>query len=414
MSSIYIYWDESHFWGLLIHRALTAWNIPHRLVRGTEIAQGVLAGKPDGQIPRALIVPGGRARGKADRLGKAGLAAVLDYVASGGVYIGFCGGTGLGLTGSGGLDLCPWQRMGFTDRLQHFLSGHIRVSLAEDEWIPEDLQGEALLPVWWPAQFAPEGGRVKPLARYDKPGPDFWVADLKLASLPEDTLSDWQAMYGIELVPSFLRDRPCVAMGRHGQGRYILSYLHLETPASPQANRWLSHILDRILSEQTDRPALPAWDVSATVSVRSDTVLLEARRILEDIISTGQEHFLLFWRTPWLLGWRRGIPGSLLNSLYCMTCEALATEDTESAAEYWRQERNEMARLLELFHEGVTGYLLAERLAMTVQHTNNSAISTQALKEQRAALFGHPARPGGIFVELSTRLEELLWRQKAT
>ena len=112
MSSIHIYWDESHFWGLLVTRALTAWAIPHRLVRGSEIADGALAGK-FGEAPKMLIVPGGRAKGKADRLGVRGMDAVCEFVHGGGTYLGFCGGTGLALSSPYGLGLSPWTRKGY-------------------------------------------------------------------------------------------------------------------------------------------------------------------------------------------------------------------------------------------------------------------------------------------------------------
>ena len=39
------------------------------------------------------------------------------------------------------------------------------------------------------------------------------------------------------------------------------------------------------------------------------------RRVLREIVRLGQEQFLLFDRTPWLIGWRRGLPGLQLNAL---------------------------------------------------------------------------------------------------
>ncbi|MGE4293005.1 MAG: BPL-N domain-containing protein [Desulfovibrio sp.] len=403
MSIIYIYWDESHFWGLMARRALLSWGIAHQLVRGTEIAHGLLADNP----PALLLVPGGWARGKAERLGPAGVEAVRAWVHGGGAYLGFCGGAGLALTG-GGLSLCPWGRRGFTDRMQHFLSGHVRVNPAlEHELTPRDLRPGPLLPVWWPGRFEPDDGDVRVLASYEEPGPDFWVADLALKSLPEGTLGDWEALYGVRLRPT-LGGEPCMVAGRHGKGRYVLSYAHLETPASPDANRWLAHLLRTLGGLEVPRTALPAWDLAALPVLRDDPHLIRARDALFRLVRTGVDNLLLFWRTPWLLGWRRGLPGAALNSLLCMVCEALAVSESESARQWWREAGPDFGAGLDLFARGVTGYLLAERLAMTAFSGTPEALP--GLKEQREALFGSPPAGGGLHGQLQSALEELLWR----
>ena len=410
MSSIHVYWDESHFWGLLVSRALSAWAIPHRLVRGTEIADGVLTGK-SGDPPRLLIVPGGRAKGKADRLGKAGMDAIREYVAGGGAYLGFCGGAGLALTGPYGLNLCPWTRKGYANRLHHFLSGHVAARLdAGHPLVPDALEGRAMLPVWWPGRFAPgNGDGVTTLARYGDPGPDFWVADLHLASLPRGTIADWENLYGISLSPD-LAGRPCVIENRYGKGRVVLSYAHLETPASPEANRWLLHLLGAFLDEPLSGGPVDAWDVASRPVAWDDPVLAAARKAMEDVIATGTSHFLLFWRNPWLLGWRRGIPGAGINSLYSLICEAMAAEPGDRALEFWNARRDRFRVLMELLTGGLSGYLLAERLAMTVFHSDPEAVSQEGLREQRRALFGIAPEPGGLSSDLSSLLEELYWR----
>jgi len=418
MSSIHIYWDESHFWGLLAARALEAWGIPHRLVRGFEIADGVLAGK-SGETPRLLIVPGGRAKGKADRLDLRGMDAICEFVHGGGAYLGFCGGAGLALTGPYGLGLSPWTRKGYANRLHHFLSGHVHVSLnADTPLVPRDMVASdadpgPMLPVWWPGRFDPVDDSVTVLARYGKPGPDFWVADLNLATLPRGTMSDWENLYGIHLDPGFMEGTPCVTANDFGAGRVILSYAHLETPASPQANRWLAHLLDQVLGSGpnpgTTPGPVPAWDVAALPVVWDDPVLLAARRAMERVIATGTSHFLLFWRTPWLLGWRRGLPGAGINALYSLVCEAMAREPGNRAMAFWRDRSPGFRILMDLLTRGLSGYLLAERLSMTMFHSAPDAVSVQGLREQRRALFGLPPEPGGIYADLAAALEELYW-----
>ncbi len=410
MSSIHIYWDESHFWGLLVTRALAAWGVPHRLVRGSEIADGVLAGK-SGEPPKMLIVPGGRAKGKADRLGVRGMDAICEFVHGGGAYLGFCGGTGLALTGPYGLGLSPWTRKGYKNRLHHFLSGHVESSLnTESPLVPDNLGEGTMLPVWWPGRFDPKDDSVTVLARYGKPGPDFWVADLNLSTLPKGTMTDWENLYGIHLRPDFLEGLPCVTANDFGKGKVILSYAHLETPASPPANRWLGHLLSSVLDENIANGPVPAWDVASRPTAWEDSDLMNARHAMEEIIATGTNHFLLFWRNPWLLGWRRGIPGAGINALYSLICESLASTPDEATLAFWKKNSAKFRVLMELLTNGLTGYLLAERLSMTVFHSAPDAVSKEGLREQRRALFGMPPEPGGIFADLASLLEELYWR----
>lgn len=497
MARVFVLWDESHLWGVLVLRALRALGTPHVILRAHDIAEGALAGKPaastpfapfapgaghegDGArssqadapalLPALLIVPGGLARARAERLGPGGMQAIRDFVAAGGSYLGFCGGAGLALTSPKGpragesLGLCPWKRMGFAGRLQHFLSGHVRLALDAAE--PLALPGvpELLAPVWWPAQFAPppkgQQDNVRVLARYAGLGADFWVADLNLALLPEETLSDWENLYGLQIRPDFLKGRPAVISGTYGQGRYVLSYPHLETPDSPQANAWLAHLL-RGLTESpaqepagADRPApapaasvIPPWHVgspSAHVDTPSphvatpsahvgtpaagaaprwpqwnDPALLAAKAALERAIAVGESHLLLFWRNPWLLGWRRGLPGPGINSVYALICEALSAPPPAQGghtAAYWAEHGAEFARLAELFCSGLSGLLLAERLDMTVRTTPSENGDEQAftfsLRETRRALFGTAPAQGGLCGELLGMLEELcggLW-----
>lgn len=404
MSSIYVYWDESHIWGLLLVRALRAWGIPHRLVRAYGISQGALDRKP-----AALMVPGGYARGKADLLGSQGMDAVRRYVDDGGTYFGFCGGAGLALSEPYGLGLSPWKRKGFENRLQHFLSGHMLVSMSGDALVPDDMGDEAMLPVWWPGQFDDSVPGPIPLAVYKEAGPDAWVADLHLRSLPQGTMNDWENLYGISIRPDFIKGHTCAAVNDYGKGRVFLSYAHLETPASPQANFWLGSMLGRVLGIQPNRAAVPAWDIASRPVKWQHPVLQDAAEALDDIIDTGCRHFLLFWRTPWLLGWRRGIPGSGINALYALVHEIMAREPNAEAERFLLENGGKLGEFMDLFRKGVTGYLLAERLAMTVLHSGPDIIPPKTLKGQRSALFGAPPAPGGLHHELLRLFEELFF-----
>jgi len=447
MTRVFVLWDDSHLWGLLVLRSLRALGVPHGILRAHDIAEGALSGKPEAfgpshggsaisgggeahaQHPSLLIVPGGWARGRALRLGEAGLAAIREFVARGGNYLGFCGGAGLALTSprpGESLNLCPWGRMGFAGRLQHFLSGDVRLGLnagAGDDLI---LPGaaETLAQVWWPAQFAPPpraaNDGVIVLARYAGLGPDFWVADLDLSRFPDEALNDWENLYGLQVRPNFLAGRPAVISGRFGQGRYVLSYPHLETPDSPQANAWLAHLLCGLAADDCPGDTrIPAWKVGQEPALWADPALLEAKAALKEAIGVGQEHLLLFWRNPWLLGWRRGVPGPGINSVYALVCEALECPPPapgSPAQTFWDAHAADFARLATLFCKGLSGLLLAERLDMTVRQTPGvdgaDDMFSKNLRDMRAALFGPPPGAGGICGQMLGLLEELcagLW-----
>ena len=222
-------------------RAVRALGLPCRLVKGQEIAEGAFLRKPGPGEAALLLVPGGNARLKAQALGPDGLETVRRWVAQGGRYLGFCGGAGLALrheNAAAGLNLCPWMRAAYPQRLHHLISGHVRVRLrADDPRVPPELTAgqaaDAALPVWWPGRFAPEAGEdVRVLAAYDAPGEDFWLADLPLRRIPAQVFETWQALYGVNLSADFLAGQPLVVGGAYGAGGYILSYSHLETPDS--------------------------------------------------------------------------------------------------------------------------------------------------------------------------------------
>ncbi len=469
---LFILWDESYLWGLLVWRAMEALGLPYTLVKGHEIAHGLLSCKR----PAMLIVPGGTARHKATSLGEKGMQAIRDYVAQGGHYIGFCGGAGLGLSGKHGLGLCPWTRARITDRMQHFVSGHLHVSVKKDHFLvpqtitntdtqqnsdtptaqknpnkrhhappaPIDLSSLAgPLPIWWPGRFAEqEGGDVEVLARYVTPtmlvNKDFWVADLPLSALPHGTFDEWSTLYNIHLRPTFLEGQPCIVHGKYGQGTYTLSYSHLETPNSPAANEWLVHLIEKLTTpvdntingqdKKTEEHGLrakshtiPEWDLEALPDAwsyheypQTEHYAHEIHSLRDRMVSimrTGMEHSLLFRRNAWLIGWRTGIAGGNLNNLHAAMVSVASTPPNAAALTFWRTHREKFLHDFHIFHKGVTGYLLAERLAMTLAKSLPHMVSLRILAEQREALFGGHMESGGLYVELLRVLDELLFLQ---
>ena len=424
---LHILWDDSHIWGIIAARALRAMRIPFRLIRGKEVATGLLTR----ERPPLLLVPGGSARHKAESLGPSGIREIRKYVAGGGRYLGFCGGAGLALTaggassGLGGLGLCPWKRGNFDDRVQHFMSGHLRVALPGRDspgadLIPGGFPDAPALPVWWPGRFEPEAGEeVTVLAAFDQPGPDFWLADLAIADLPPDAFAAWKEAYGVNITPGFLAGQPCVVHGRFGSGEYILSYSHLETPDSPEANRWLAHLLGRLAGLEAACGHIPPWPVHTErhsgrerVGFLWDDPLLAAMADdLESIRLAGLRHGLLFKRTDWLMGWRSGIPGAGLNNLWAALRVIRETKPGVPARDFLALRGRCLRSALACFREDCTQYFLAERLAQTISRFMPEALSPELLCERRTALFGPPMCAGGLYKEIMDLLDELVYLQ---
>ena len=285
-------------------------------------------GKAEEAAP-LLLVPGGNARLKARALGEKGRQAVRDYLAEGGRYLGFCGGAGLALSqhrSQDGLGLCPWGRAPYPERLHHLISGHahmrVRSCMARDlpavrpdfpkacsdgaapdplrpplgdeacALVPPHWRGCAhghdddcrhcsncrppredghvpSLPVWWPGRFAPEADeRVSILASYRQPDTDFWLADLPLSRIPAPVFEAWKDLYGVNVSADFLDGQPLMVAGNYGRGRYVLSYSHLETPDSPDANAWLAHLLRALAGLAPQRELVPAWDLHRKAAFR--------------------------------------------------------------------------------------------------------------------------------------------------
>jgi hypothetical protein len=406
---IYLLWDESYLWALMLWRCLSAWKVPLRLVRATDISAGLL----QTATPAALFVPGGWARFKADALGTTGRQAVADYLHTGGTYLGVCGGAGLALPDSRGLALCPLCRKPMALRLPNF-SGYVAAKpLLNHSLVPENCPPLLHLPVWWPSQFsAMQNSAIDVLAAYVQPGPDFWVSDLALEQVTMEERTSWERLYGINLDPELLRGEPCIVSGRCKRGRYILSYAHLESPASPAANSWLGHMLSLILGQPlttSDSPIAPEWDLTAMPVSWEDPQLTRMAAHMEAIIHLGIRHFLLFWRYPWLLGWRRGIPGFVLTTLYAQIQTARSLAPNDSALAYWAHYADDTEQELIEFRKKMERYLVGERLAMSTAPSSPEGSSCVRLQGRRQELIGSFPGYGGMYGRIAKRLDELLW-----
>ena len=425
--AVHILWDTSRIWGLMAWRALKTMGYACRLSKGLEIADGTLLGKPAGYPPAAmLLVPGGSAALKARALGRRGMQAVRAFVAGGGGYLGICGGAGLGLKSRDAgtsLGLCPWSREGYPERLQHLISGHLRAATAK---------GELSLPVWWPGRFSPrDGSGVEILATCLHPEEDFWLADLPLAAIPPHVIEMWRTVYGADLSARFLENRPLMVGGGFGKGRYVLSYPHLETPDSPQANAWLRELLDELSGGAAPRAAavsprkadgktgadgaprpVPGWDLDEVPCAWPDAELagplVRAMRLTRALFDTGEQHHLCVRRTPWLWGWRSGYPGAPLNYLHTALCTAVSLEPSAETLALWRDTRAEFSRMADTFASGAEDFLLTCRLSEALGPTAPHVIDRKELQERSMAIFGRHMTGGGLLEELLDRTEQLI------
>ena len=407
----WVLWDHSYLWGLLLCRGLTALGAKIRPVTCAEAASGALWRDP----PRALFVPGGFARRKFAALGPSGAAAVRDYVAGGGIYCGFCGGAGLALSHPDGLRLCSWTRRAFTDRLDHLVSGHVRLRLDPDSrLIPPDAPPTLAAPVWWPAGFAPPADGPDPdvavVAAYAGAEADLLLADIALGGMSEALLGDCRERFGVELTPAFLDGGACMLSGSHGQGRYVLSHAHLETPDSPQANAWLSHLLSVFTLGDAFGRHVPAWNPTAEPVRFDDPHLAAARQAMDAAIAAGRQTRLLFLRNSWLLGWRPGMPGFSLSNLAAMLAGASSLPPTQAARAYWSDVGPDFAARMQSFAHRLEMFFPARRLEITLSLVDRPAEADPDLVAERRELFGQGPGGGGLCGELTQALDGLLLR----
>lgn len=364
-NTVYILQDYAHLWGLMALHSLTAFGAACSLVSATDIAHGALLRKP----PKTLLVPGGSARQKHLALGQAGIHAIRSWIAAGGSYIGICGGAGLGL--AQGLGLCQWQRRSFATREAHLLSGHVLADCA-GELIP--------LPVWWPARFEPKQDGTQIIATYKMPGDDLWLADqppyCRTGLGPCET--------------AFPANQPLAVRGQFGNGSYVLSYAHPETPASEAANVWLCRLLRDF--GVTARACAAPWPTLAALCQNSPAALAAPMRGMEKLVRTGLELGLLYPREPWLLGWRKGAPGIALNNL--IACLAWQAGNDLESSRSWQQERHKFNELFDRF------------IGEAEQFLRDYAIDKPGqMNARRDRIFGHPMLGGGMADELLAWLE---------
>lgn len=390
---INILWDGSHIWGLMAWRAVRSLGVSCRLVKAKEIAHQGALGKPQG----ILLVPGGGARLKARALGRRGREAIRQWLADGGYYMGFCGGAGLALAqrnDEDGLGVCPLRRASYSQRSFHLLSGHVMARTYSDELLP--------LPIWWPARFA---GEISPgmvtLARYEFPAEDLWLSDLPVAKLPE-TIRQRDFMDF-----DFPGGQPLAVLGKYGKGIYLLSYAHLETPASYPANSWWISLCRRYFLLHVEQAEVPDWDTAknqARSGFFAESLFGVFERTLR-LLTVGKELLLFFRRAGWLWGWQAGVPGIACNHLLSALSTLMSLTPGSRALSLWCNVEAEFLEMAARFFPAAEELLWRIKLA----RSRRGELWDKEIRGITMELFGHPMEEGGICHALLNVLDELVY-----
>ena len=289
------------------------------------------------------------------------------------MYLGFCGGAGLALSVDDGLGLVPLSRDSGAGRVAG-LSGPVlvrptRSATAHTLW--QDAPNPSRWLVWFPGQFAePTHPSVQVIARYHDATPE-----LCLAGPSQDISPLW--------------GQPAVIEATLGQGRLLLSYVHLDTPGDAPGGEALERLWAAWLgSEAKTRP----MSRTSLPSPRLAALAASCAELWE------QGRFLGLWqaRHPAMPLWQRGARGLEFWELRRMT-HALAA---------WGPDDPELARELEsaleplLAHGDKVLQAQAARLAGEEPEAAGAKIE--------AAWFPWPRRTGGDWAVVQEKLAQSL------
>jgi len=397
-----LYFPDSHMWGGLVLHFFRELEIEFEVIDNTKFDKL--------KDIKVLIVPGGFASQKARTLKDRGIQTLREYVKTGGIYIGICGGAGLALNhGELNLGLCPFGRKDMSLRVPNF-SGHVWVDLDPDQFLDDSyIEHKGQMPVWWPSQFDwIPSNNVKVLARYKAPAEDLWIADIPYNILEKMDISYVEEVYGINLNFELLVSEPCILIGDYFKGRFLLSYPHLETPASEFANRFFVHILSDFLQDQIEYREIKELDLKDPKIKWGDKDLIYVKNSLLELIDKAQENFLVCWRKKWLIGWRRGVIGLCLNSLLCMCSLLLEFPPTESAKKFWRGIKKDFLAQFNKFIQSFEEYIILQRqFFLKNPQRPPDKFGSSKIHNLLLKLTGPFPGDGGLFKELYCYLEKL-------
>ncbi len=411
-------WDESFLWGLMAYKALKGLGLPFDLIRSEDVKAGTL------DKYNMLFVPGGWASNKSRALGDSGREAILDFVAGGGSYLGFCGGAGLATMAKGGIGLLDVKRRPTKERVPSF-SGRIGLNINEHPiWGKLNKEERAndkdcrqrstdIFHAWWPSQLVVDDDNVRVLATYGDALPDAFSSDLNIGDTEANGGWKWlEEIYRINLDPKRLVKEPAIIEGRYGKGKVILSLIHFDTPDDSNGQHILTNLWNYLGGQGADHRAQDKEQrIQNRVEGFKDIEEFELHSFCNDLISLGERNFLWFWRTPMLLQWRRGVRGLEYNTLYIMVKEI--AEQLQKKDQITQSRDNNIAKIKEIlipFIEKARRLLMMERHALQQRHyITYEKCDDPEIKRIRGELFSYSKSHGGIFKELLDKLDDLLF-----
>ncbi|HDM78591.1 MAG TPA: hypothetical protein ENG51_19330 [Deltaproteobacteria bacterium] len=422
-----ILWNESFLWGLITFWSCKSAGIPFDLVNSDQIKRDIL---DNYQI---LLVPGGWAAQKGKSLGDTGKQKVREFIRSGGSFLGFCGGAGLALDVPYGLSLLPLKRKGARDRLVNFSGGVLLNPVDTSHALWEKLSYPYEFYVWWPSQFDLENNhRVKIIAHYKNSGTDFRVSDLAVDDIKlwGKKWKEWEEIYKIKLNPEILWGEPAIVEGNFGNGKVVLSYVHLDTPRHKNSQVALRNLCEYLSLSSHESEELSEenrdFDLSGKF-IKIDTETVDASNQIGKLISKfynfGYRNLVWNWRNPWLLQWKRGLRGLEYTTLIVMTKELTErirnslNQEQRLSPTSWKEKLLEFKRMLEDFLEEASVLLGKERFLLEKSCGPLSKLTSHdyEVDKLRKKLFGEKMSFGGKYRELIQLLDELLFAMlKAT
>ncbi|MBR4741529.1 MAG: hypothetical protein IK079_01345, partial [Desulfovibrio sp.] len=121
------------------------------------------------------------------------------------------------------------------------------------------------------------------------------------------------------------------------------------------------------------------------------------------------DHHLFFRRTPWLWGWRTGLPGAPLNFLHTAIWTLLSLPPNKKALQYWEGVHDQFQKNFVLFCNVAEENLLTNRVAYALKNVLPKQETTWEHVLRSKAIFGCPRNEGGLLGPILTILEEIIY-----
>lgn len=413
-------WDESFLWGLMAYNSLKSIGLPFDLVRSADIKKGCL------QNYRMLFVPGGWASNKSKSLGDKGIKEIKNFVEAGGSYLGLCGGAGLATMD--GIGLLNVVRKPTKDRVPSF-SGRIYLNVKKHPiWngiYSSPITHNAsrithygpVFHAYWPSQFILKDKKIKTLAAFGHALPDAFSSDLNIGDV--NKTANWAELekrYQINLDAARLENEPAVIEGRFGDGRVILSLVHLDAPGDMNGQKVLKKLWEYLAGQKVDDKKIRSWEDEklknitsqhlnlSTSKLQDAELIAELETAVTDLIAFGERNFLWFRRNPMLLQWRRGVRGLEYCTLFVMINEVTQRIKVEGRRLKDDKFPIRIKKLLIPFIKKSKQLLILERHALQNGHITYEKCSDPEIQKIRTELFLTRRAMAGSLKNLLMRL----------